>query len=76
MVMTTLVQMTPRGTVTLPKAIREQAGLRPGDALTFEVRADGVLLRPVAAFPIEIYTPERLAEFREAEQEIVGYRFP
>lgn len=26
-------------------------------------RADGVLIRPAAAFPLEMYTPERQAEF-------------
>ncbi len=28
-----------------------------------EARADGILLRPAAVFPIEVYTPERKAQF-------------
>jgi antitoxin PrlF len=71
-----LVQITPRGSVTLPKGVRQQAGLKPGDQLAAEVTPDGVLLRPVAAFPIELYTDERLDEFRQAEQEIAHHRFP
>jgi AbrB family looped-hinge helix DNA binding protein len=74
--MKNLVQITPRGTVTLPKAVRKQAGFQPGDQLAAEITPDGILLRPVAALPIELYTDERLEEFRKAEQEIADYRFP
>ena len=74
--MTNLIQITPRGTVTLPKAVRKQAGFQPGDQLAAEITPDGILLRPVAAFPIELYTDERIEEFRKAEQEIANYRFP
>jgi hypothetical protein len=28
-----------------------------------EVRDDGILIRPAVAMPVEIYTPERRAEF-------------
>jgi len=73
--MSFLVQITPRGTVTLPKLVRKQAGLQPGDQLAAEITPDGILLRPVAAFPIEIYTEGRIQEFGEAEKEIEDCRF-
>jgi antitoxin PrlF len=73
--MAILVQITPRGTVTLPKLVRKKAGLQAGDQLAAEITPDGILLRPVAAFPIEIYTDERIQEFRAAEKEIEDCRF-
>jgi AbrB family looped-hinge helix DNA binding protein len=35
-----------RGRVTIPAAIRRESGLLPGVEVTFEVRGDGVLVRP------------------------------
>jgi len=56
-----------RGTVVLPEALRRRFGLDEGALVTAEARADGILIRPVDSDPdeeIEIYTPERQAEFR------------
>lgn len=36
--------LTSRGRVTIPKAIRERLGLRPGDRLQFRVTAQGKML--------------------------------
>ena len=52
-----------RGTVVIPQALRRQAGLQEGDLLVAELREDGILLRVAVAVPVEIYTPERRAEF-------------
>lgn len=39
--------MTVRGKMTIPKAIREHLGLKPGDRVKFFVRPDGgVVLLP------------------------------
>lgn len=39
--------LTSKGQLVIPKAIREQLGLRPGDKLDFVVQDDGdVLIRP------------------------------
>ena len=35
--------MLPRGQVTLPKAVRQAAGLNTGDTVAFEVLGDGRL---------------------------------
>jgi bifunctional DNA-binding transcriptional regulator/antitoxin component of YhaV-PrlF toxin-antitoxin module len=51
-----------RGTVVLPAALRPQFGIEEGSAGIAAAREDGILSRPVT-FPIEIYTPERKAEF-------------
>ncbi len=54
-----------RGTLTLPKCIRDAYGLREGSLVIVERRAEGVLIRPALALPrdTEDYTPERRAEF-------------
>ena len=42
------MRITSKGQVTIPQAIREQAGLHPHSEVAFELRANGdVLLRPV-----------------------------
>jgi len=35
--------LTSKGQVTVPKAIRDRLGMETGDALSFEVRPDGVV---------------------------------
>jgi AbrB family looped-hinge helix DNA binding protein len=52
-----------RGAVVIPVGLRKKYGFEEGSLVIAEARAEGVLLRPVAAIPIEIYTPERKAEF-------------
>jgi AbrB family looped-hinge helix DNA binding protein len=68
--MTTTVQLSPRGTLTLPKKLRDKFALT-GDAIVIlEDTDEGILVRPAAVFPIEIYTDKRLAEFETAEKEL------
>lgn len=58
------IVMGKRGTVVIPAALRKDLRLEEGTAIEVEKREGGLYLRPVAAAPeIEIYTPERLAEF-------------
>lgn len=52
-----------RGAVVIPVRLRKKYGFEEGSLVIAEARTEGVLLRPVAAIPIEIYTPERKAEF-------------
>jgi len=52
-----------RGTVVIPAKLRRRFGLEEGGLLVAEEREDGILLRPAVAMPVEIYTPERKAEF-------------
>jgi AbrB family looped-hinge helix DNA binding protein len=42
-------QLSTRGQVVLPKAVREQRGWRPGDKLVVENLPEGVLLRRAQA---------------------------
>jgi AbrB family looped-hinge helix DNA binding protein len=52
-----------RGTVVVPARLRRKFGIEEGRLVIAEERPDGILLRPALTLPVEIYTPERRAEF-------------
>ncbi|MGO9266169.1 MAG: AbrB/MazE/SpoVT family DNA-binding domain-containing protein [Candidatus Binataceae bacterium] len=52
-----------RGSVVLPAKLRRRLGIEEGSFVVAEEREDGILIRPATVLPIEIYTPERRAEF-------------
>lgn len=52
-----------RGTVVLPARLRRRLGIDEGTFVVAEEREDGILIRPAMVLPVEIYTPERRAEF-------------
>ncbi|ACX53239.1 transcriptional regulator, AbrB family (plasmid) [Ammonifex degensii KC4] len=57
------VRVGKRGTVTIPAALRQKYRLGEGSWLVLEPREEGILLRPACVCPVEVYTPERKAEF-------------
>lgn len=42
-----LVKMGPRGQITIPKALRQALGIKPGDRVTIVQKGDELALRPV-----------------------------
>jgi len=52
-----------RGTIVLPAKLRRRAGIEEGSFVVAEQHEEGILIRPATVLPIEIYTPERRAEF-------------
>ncbi|MCP5111281.1 MAG: AbrB/MazE/SpoVT family DNA-binding domain-containing protein [bacterium] len=52
-----------RGAIIVPAALRREFGLEEGSLVITEAREDGILIRPAVALPVEIYSPERKAEF-------------
>ena len=52
-----------RGAVVVPARLRRKFGIEEGSLVMAEERQDGILIRPAVAYPVEIYTPERKAEF-------------
>lgn len=52
-----------RGAVVVPARLRRKFGIEEGGLVIAEERPDGILIRPATAVPVEIYTPERKAEF-------------
>ena len=59
------VLMGKRGTVVIPAKTRKRYRLGEGSPMLVEEREDGIFMRPAVTTPVEveIYTPERLAEF-------------
>lgn len=52
-----------RGTVVIPAQIRRRYGIEEGSLVITEERADGILIRPAVAMPLESYGSQRRAEF-------------
>jgi AbrB family looped-hinge helix DNA binding protein len=47
----------------LPAKLRRRLGIEEGSFVVAEERADGILIRPATVLPVEVYTPQRRAEF-------------
>lgn len=52
-----------RGTVVIPARLRRRFGFEEGSLVIAQEAPGGVLIRPAAAVPLEIYTAQRRAEF-------------
>ena len=52
-----------RGAIVLPARLRRRFGIVQGSLVAAEERGDGILIRPAVTLPLEIYSPERKAEF-------------
>lgn len=52
-----------RGVVVIPARLRKKFGMEEGSSVLVEEGSDGVVIRPAVTVPVEIYTPERKAEF-------------
>lgn len=52
-----------RGTFVIPAALRRRFGLSEGSPIIIEATPQGILIRPAVTVPIEMYSPERQAEF-------------
>ncbi len=52
-----------KGVVVIPARLRRRYGLEEGSLVITEETAEGILIRPAVALPVEIYSPERQAEF-------------
>jgi len=61
--MTETSKVGKRGTIVIPAAIRHRLKIEEGTFVIVEEREDGILIRPAAVMPIEMYTAERRAEF-------------
>jgi AbrB family looped-hinge helix DNA binding protein len=58
-----ITKIGKRGTLVIPVALRRRFALEDGSPVVIEERKDGLSVRPVVAMPVEIYSPERKAEF-------------
>ena len=52
-----------RGTFVIPAPLRRRFGLVEGSEVIAEETTEGILIRPAITIALEIYSPERKAEF-------------
>jgi AbrB family looped-hinge helix DNA binding protein len=52
-----------RGTFVIPAALRRRFGLVEGSEVIAQETPDGILIRPAMTVALEVYSPERIAEF-------------
>lgn len=52
-----------KGVIVIPAHLRKRFGLEEGALFITEETPEGILIRLAVAFPVEVYSPERQAEF-------------
>jgi AbrB family looped-hinge helix DNA binding protein len=67
------IRINERGSLTLPKTLRKKLGLAKGGVVLAESTSEGIVLKPAIAFPIEIYTDERISEFATEDEKLSQY---
>lgn len=67
--MSNIITINERGTLTLPKAMRKRLGIEGEGQVIAEETSEGVILKPGMAFPVEIYTDERVVEFQRNNED-------
>lgn len=71
--MTKVITINQRGTLTLPKDLRNELGITGEGQVIAQSTKDGVLLRPGVTFPIEIYSKKRVAELEKSDARLSPY---
>ena len=56
--------------MTLPKPLRRALGVDEGGVVMADLTEEGLVLHPAVAFPIEMYSDARVAEFDRADAEL------
>jgi len=74
--MTATVRIDSQASITLPSNFCRQLSLQENDLLSAEVTEEGILLRPLSKFPVELYTETRIAEFEEHTNQALKDVFP
>ncbi|MDO8620471.1 MAG: AbrB/MazE/SpoVT family DNA-binding domain-containing protein [bacterium] len=67
--MKNVININERGTLTLPKEMRTRLGIKGEGQIIAEETAEGIVLKAGVAFPIEMYTDERIAEFQRNNED-------
>lgn len=74
--MSRIISINEQGTITLPQDLIEKYGLKAGGQIVVEESEAGLILRLRAKFPVEIYSDERIEEFRqENEVKLEKFKF-
>lgn len=51
-----------KGVIVIPASLRKRFNIREGSFVIAEASHGGILIRPAAIVPVELFTPERQAE--------------
>jgi bifunctional DNA-binding transcriptional regulator/antitoxin component of YhaV-PrlF toxin-antitoxin module len=65
--MTKVINMNARGTLTLPKGMRQGLGLKVGCQVIAEETAKGILIRPCVMMPVATAADRRTAKSESAD---------
>ena len=61
-----LAKIGKKGQLTIPRSVLKAAGISEESRVALEATSDGaIVLRPVAVYPVEMYSDERVREFEE-----------
>lgn len=64
-----VAKLGKKGQVSIPRSVLKQLGLEGEGLLLVGTTDDGaIVLRPAAVYPIEMYSNDRLREFREQDR--------
>ncbi len=70
-----IANVNEKGVVTLPLASRKRIGMTKGGQVQIKVTDEGLLVIPVASFPVEIYSDEKLKQFASEEKKLEKFKF-
>jgi bifunctional DNA-binding transcriptional regulator/antitoxin component of YhaV-PrlF toxin-antitoxin module len=66
--MSRIIFINEQGTITLPQDLIKKYGLEVGGQVLIEESEAGLILRPEITFSVEIYSDERVEEFRQSNE--------
>jgi bifunctional DNA-binding transcriptional regulator/antitoxin component of YhaV-PrlF toxin-antitoxin module len=73
--MVKVLTVNPRGALTLPVGVRDLLGVKRGGQIIVDMNENGeIRLRAGVFVPLEIYSSERVEEFREMNEEPLAGR--
>ena len=67
--MSRIISINEQGAIALPQDLIEKYGLEAGSQIVIEESEAGLILRPNAKFPVEVYSDERVEEFRQQNED-------
>ena len=67
--MNRIISINEQGAIALPQDLIAKYGLEAGGQIVIEESEAGLILRPNAKFSIEIYSDERVEEFRQQNED-------
>ena len=70
--MIAILELGPKGTITLPKKMSEKSDLRDRTLISLEETPEGTLFRPFIPLPMELYSEERIKEFEIENNESIS----